>query len=155
MGQIEITRATAARAGCLTTLMHASSAYQGDYASILDGYVVTPEYLETNPTFTATAGDELLGFYALLEDPPELDILFVADAAQGLGVGARLVGHMLDEARMRGMRSVRVVSHPPALPFYVHMGARRTGTIPPKPPKITWERPELRFAVPEAKSPLR
>ncbi|WP_329056439.1 GNAT family N-acetyltransferase [Amycolatopsis sp. NBC_01488] len=148
MGQPEILRATPAQSGALTALMHASSAYQGDYASILDGYVVTPGYVETHPTFTATTGGELLGFYALLEDPPELDILFVADAAQGLGLGARLVGHMLGEARARGITRVRVVSHPPALPFYLRMGARRTGTIPPNPPKVRWERPELRFDVP-------
>jgi GNAT superfamily N-acetyltransferase len=145
---VEIRHATAGQAGALTALMHASSAYQGDFASILDGYAVTPGYVETNPTFVAMAEDELLGFYALLEDPPELDILFVADAAQGLGLGARLIAHMLGEARARRMRSIRVVSHPPALPFYLRMGARRTGTIPPKPPKVGWERPELRFDVP-------
>jgi GNAT superfamily N-acetyltransferase len=146
MGQIEITRATPAQADTLTALMLASSAYQGEYASILDGYVITPGYIEANPTFTATRDGEILGFYALAE--AELDLLFVADQAQGLGIGARLVTHMLAEARGRGLDSVRVVSHPPALPFYVRMGARRTGTIPAKPPKVRWDRPELRFDVP-------
>jgi GNAT superfamily N-acetyltransferase len=147
MGQIEIVRATASQAGALTRLMPASSAYQGDYASILDGYSVTSAYVETNSTFAALTGDEIIGFYALLADPAELDILFVADTAQGRGVGGRLVAHMLAEARARGMRTVRVVSHPPALPFYLRMGARRTGTIPPNPPKAGWSRPELRFDV--------
>jgi GNAT superfamily N-acetyltransferase len=146
MGQIEIVRAAPGQAGTLTALMHASSAYQGEYSSILDGYAISPGYIETNPTFTATRDGEILGFYALLE--AELDLLFVADQAQGLGLGARLIGHMLAEARSRGLDSVRVVSHPPALPFYVRMGARRTGTIPAKPPKIRWDRPELRFDVP-------
>ncbi|MEU8636036.1 GNAT family N-acetyltransferase [Amycolatopsis sp. NPDC048633] len=148
MGQPEILAATPAQAGALTALMHASSAYQGDYASILDGYAVTPGYVDRNPTFAAMAGGELLGFYSLLEDPPELDILFVADTAQGLGLGARLIAHMLGQAHERGMRSVRVVSHPPALPFYLRMGARRVGTIPPVPPKVRWDRPELRFDIP-------
>jgi GNAT superfamily N-acetyltransferase len=146
MGQIEIVRATADQAGTLTALMHASSAYQGDYASILEGYAVTPGYVEAHPTFTATRDGEILGFYALLE--AELDLLFVADAAQGLGIGGRLIAHMLAEARKRGLESVRVVSHPPAVAFYLRMGARRTGTIPAKPPKIRWDRPELRFDVP-------
>ncbi|MEU4521755.1 GNAT family N-acetyltransferase [Amycolatopsis sp. NPDC024027] len=146
MGQIEIVRATPGQAGTLTALMHASSAYQGDYASILDGYAVTPEYVEAHPTFTATRDGEILGFYTLLA--AELDLLFVADRAQGLGIGARLIEHMLAEARERGLDSVRVVSHPPALPFYVRMGARRTGTIPANPPKVRWDRPELRFDVP-------
>lgn len=151
---VDITRATPAQAGSLTALMHSSSAYHGDYASILDGYSVTPAYIETNPTFAATTGDELLGFYALLEKPPELDILFVADAAQGLGIGRRLVTHMLAEARTRGIRTVRVVSHPPALPFYLRMGARRTGTIPPRPPKVAWARPEVVFDIPRTRETL-
>jgi GNAT superfamily N-acetyltransferase len=146
MGQIEIVRAAPGQAGTLTALMHASSAYRGEYSSILDGYAISPGYIETNPTFTATRDGEILGFYALLE--AELDLLFVADAAQGLGIGARLIAHMLAEARGRGLESVRVVSHPPAVAFYLRMGARRTGTIPAKPPKIRWDRPELRFDVP-------
>ncbi|MDX3194814.1 GNAT family N-acetyltransferase [Streptomyces sp. MN03-5084-2B] len=146
MGQIEIRRATPDQAGALTALMHASSAYQGDYASILDGYTIAPGYVEANPTFIAAGDGEVLGFYALTG--AELDVLFVADRAQGLGLGARLITHMLAEARERGLESVRVVSHPPALAFYLRMGARRTGTIPAKPPKVRWDRPELRFDVP-------
>lgn len=148
MEEIELSRADPAQAGALTALVHASSAYRGDYASILDGYEITPGYIAANLTFTATKGDELLGFYGLLADPPELDILVVADRAQGLGIGSRLVSHMLAEARERALGSVRVVSHPPALAFYLRMGARRTGTIPARPPKVRWDRPELRFDVP-------
>ncbi|WP_086839792.1 GNAT family N-acetyltransferase [Amycolatopsis kentuckyensis] len=146
MAEIEIRRATPDQAPALTALMHASSAYQGEYASILDGYAITPGYVEANPTFTAIGDGEILGFYALLE--AELDMLFVADSAQGRGIGSRLIAHMLAEARGRGLGSVRVVSHPPALAFYVRMGARRTGTIPARPPKVGWDRPELRFDVP-------
>ncbi|MFJ7215803.1 GNAT family N-acetyltransferase [Amycolatopsis sp. NPDC098790] len=131
---VEIRRATTSQAGALTALMHASSAYQGEYASILEGYEVTPAYIAANPTFVAMAEEELLGFYALAE--AELDLLFVANAAQGSGIGRRLISHMRSEAQARGMRSIRVVAHPPALEFYVHMGAQRTGTIPPRPPKI-------------------
>ena len=138
--------ATALTSPALTALMHASSAYQGDYASILDGYAIAPGYVEANPTFIAAGDGEVLGFYALTG--AELDLLFVADAAQGLGIGARLITHMLAEARERGLDSVRVVAHPPALAFYVRMGARRTGTIPANPPKVRWDRPELRFDVP-------
>ena len=54
---------------------------------------------------------------------------------------------MLAEARARGLSAVRVVSHPPALAFYVRMGAQRTGTIPAKPPKVRLDRPERRFDV--------
>ncbi|RSD25344.1 GNAT family N-acetyltransferase [Amycolatopsis eburnea] len=143
---VEIVRATPDQAATLTALVLASSAYRGDYATILDGYEVTPAYVAANPTFTATDDGAILGFYALVA--AELDLLFVADAAQGLGVGRRLIDHMRGEARTRGLRDIRVVAHPPALEFYLRMGARRTGTVPPNPPKVRWERPELRFAVP-------
>jgi cytochrome c oxidase subunit 2 len=40
-----------------------------------------------------------------------------------------------------------VVAHPPAEDFYRRLGAVRVGTVAPVPPKVTWERPELRFAL--------
>ena len=56
MAEIEIHRAAPSQAATLTALVHASSAYQGAYASILDGYVIGPGYVEANPTFIATRG---------------------------------------------------------------------------------------------------
>ncbi len=127
--------------------MHESAAYQGEYASILDGYQVTEDYLATHPTFVAEAQRDIVGFYSLIEYPAELDLLFVADSAQGTGIGAWLIEHMLTEAAERAMTEIRVVSHPPSTGFYERMGARRVGVIAPSPPKITWERPELVFDV--------
>ncbi|NUT94489.1 MAG: GNAT family N-acetyltransferase [Saccharothrix sp.] len=127
--------------------MHASGAYQGDYASILEGYRVTPEYVERHPVYAAVSDDVLLGFYALILDPPELDIAFVADEAQGRGIGRSLIDHMRAQARAAGLVTVRVVSHPPAERFYLAMGAQRVGTVPAKPPKVHWERPELLFTI--------
>ncbi|MGK3204329.1 GNAT family N-acetyltransferase [Amycolatopsis sp. MEPSY49] len=145
---ISIGEAGAHQVDALTALMHESQAYQGEYASILEGYRLTPAYLERHPTFVATAGETIVGFYGLVTQPPELDLLFVADTAQGLGVGAALVAHMLDQAAARGMTAVRVVSHPPAVGFYKRVGARQIGVVPPRPPKITWPRPELVFDIP-------
>ncbi|MEV0587873.1 GNAT family N-acetyltransferase [Nonomuraea sp. NPDC050310] len=132
----------------LTALMHASAAYRGEYAAILDGYEVTPDYLERHPAFVAVdVFGRVLGFASLLTDPPELDLLFVSDAAQGGGVGRLLVERTLERARELGLASVRVVSHPPAEAFYLRLGAERTGTVPPRPPRVTWERPDLRFVL--------
>ncbi|MFI6908135.1 GNAT family N-acetyltransferase [Nonomuraea sp. NPDC050394] len=135
-----IRRAEPRDAGALTALMHASSAYHGEYATILEGYQVTAAYIAAHQVYTT---DDHLGFYALTGD--ELDLMFVADHAQGTGLGRRLVEHMLDQARRAGLSRVRVVSNPPAEPFYLRMGAERVGTCPPKPPRVTWERPELIF----------
>jgi len=151
-----ITRARPEDAERLTALMRASSAYRGRYASILEGYRVTARYLARHRVFTAVDGaGRLLGFYALVTDPPELDLAFVADDAQGRGVGRLLVGHMLGEARRAGLGAVRVVSHPPAEEFYRRLGAERTGTVAPSPPRVTWERPELRFVLEDARTPAR
>ncbi|MFG3117285.1 GNAT family N-acetyltransferase [Streptomyces sp. NPDC048197] len=144
-----IRRATTADAARLTALVRSSGAYRGTYAPIIAGYRVTADYLARHEVFLAAdPADRLLGFYALVPDPPELDLAFVADEAQGRGIGRRLLAHMLGRAAQARLPEVRVVSHPPAEEFYLRLGAQRVGTVPPSPPKITWERPELRFAVP-------
>ncbi|MGW1951146.1 GNAT family N-acetyltransferase [Streptomyces sp. NPDC001920] len=143
-----IRRAAAGDAERLTAMVRESGAYQGPYASIVAGHRVTTAYLARHPVFLAEdPAGRLLGFYALVLDPPELDLAFVADDAQGGGVGRLLIAHMLDRAREAGLAGVRVVSHPPAEGFYRRMGAERVGTIAPSPPAVTWERPELWFAL--------
>ncbi|MEW1658872.1 GNAT family N-acetyltransferase [Streptomyces sp. NPDC093707] len=151
-----IRRAAAADAEPLTALMHASSAYRGAYFSMIADYRVTADYIDRHRVFVATApdgdgqggrGEHVLGFYSLVLDPPELDLAFVADQAQGTGVGRLLITHMIDQARAADLTEVRVVSHPPAEAFYRRMGAHRVGTVAPTSPKVAWERPELRFAV--------
>ncbi|MEU5401513.1 GNAT family N-acetyltransferase [Streptomyces sp. NPDC005963] len=145
---VRIARATARDAKRLTALVRRSRAYEGGYASMVAGYRVGPDYIEAHPVHIATdENDALLGFYALLIDPPELDLMFVADRAQGLGVGRQLVTHMIAEARAAGLATVRVVSHPPAEGFYRSVGAQRTGTVPAQPPVVNWDRPELVFRV--------
>ncbi|MEV0774217.1 GNAT family N-acetyltransferase [Streptomyces sp. NPDC050433] len=141
---VTVRRATARDARRLTRLVQASGAYEGPYAPMVAGYRVGPDYIETHRVFLAAGPDgRVLGFYALLLAPPELDLLFVADAAQGLGVGRRLIDHMKGEARGAGAGAVRVVSHPPAEGFYLGVGAERVGTVAANPPAVMWDRPEL------------
>lgn len=145
---VRIRRATARDAKRLTRLVRDSRAYQGPYAPMIAGYRVGPDYIETHEVFVALgADDRVLGFYALLLAPAELDLMFVADAAQGLGVGRLLIEHMIGAARDAGISAVRIVSHPPAEGFYLSVGARRTGTVPANPPAVMWDRPELMILV--------
>ncbi|HEX2143104.1 MAG TPA: GNAT family N-acetyltransferase [Glycomyces sp.] len=155
---LRIQRAAVEDADRITALMHASSAYHGEYAPMLDGYRVTGDYLALHPTYLAVEEDNtLLGFYSLLTDPatlakhgftlPELNLLFVDDDLQGKGIGRLLIEHMLDLAKREDLRVVRVVSNPPAEGFYLSVGAERNGTVPPTPPHVTWERPELLFRL--------
>ena len=111
---------------------------------MVSGYRVGPDYIETHRVFVAA--DEtgaVLGFYALLLDPPELDLMFVADSAQGRGIGRLLVAHMVAEAKAAGIEG-RTRRRPSArrrllsecrCPADRHVRAR--------PPAVMWDRPEL------------
>ncbi|MET7646991.1 GNAT family N-acetyltransferase [Streptomyces sp. NPDC005426] len=147
--EVRIRRADARDAKRLTRLVRTSRSYEGPYAPMVAGYRVGHDYVETHRVFAAvgeTTG-RLLGFYALILDPPELDLMFVADDAQGAGLGRLLIGHLKDEAHAAGLAEVRIVSHPPAEAFYTSVGARRAGTVRAAPPAVMWDRPELLLAV--------
>ncbi|MEU9112988.1 GNAT family N-acetyltransferase [Streptomyces sp. NPDC048483] len=146
---VMIRQASARDAGRLGRMVRSSEAYKGKYASMVVGYRVGPDYIEAHRVFVAVdeEGDgRLLGFYSLIVDPPELDLMFVADHAQGAGIGRLLMEHMRGEARRAGIVSVRVVSHPPAEGFYRSVGAQWIGTDWARPPAVMWDRPE--FIIP-------
>lgn len=147
-GGVRVRRAVARDARRLTRLVTTSGAYEGPYAPMVQGYKVGPDYIEAHDVHVAVDDDGLvLGFYALVLSPPELDLMFVADAAQGRGIGRLLVGHLLGQARRAGLTAVRVVAHPPAEGFYRSVGAERTGTVAARPPAVMWDRPELLLPV--------
>ncbi|MEU3554263.1 GNAT family N-acetyltransferase [Streptomyces fragilis] len=165
---VTVRRAVARDAKRLTRLVRGSGAYEGRYATAVAGYRVGPDYLEAHRVFVAVdggaeeggaeeggaeeggeKGGRILGFYSLVLAPPELDLLFVADEAQGRGIGRLLVTHMKAQARAAGLDRVEVVSHPPAEDFYLRVGAVRTGTVPANPPAVPWDRPALEFRIAE------
>ncbi|MFF3836574.1 GNAT family N-acetyltransferase [Streptomyces sp. NPDC001930] len=147
MSEFTVRRATADDSKRLTRLVRSSRAYRGDYATMVEGYQVGGAYIEHHPVFVAVdASDRVLGFYALLVDDAELDLAFVADSAQGLGIGRLLMEHMTGQARAVGLTAVRVVAHPPAEEFYLRTGAVRTGAVPAAG-RIHWDRPELRYDI--------
>lgn len=129
-------------------MMHASSAYQGQYASILAGYEITPAQIDRDEMFVAqSAQGEYLGFYSLTLYPePELDLLFVADPCRGSGMGSTLFAHFKERARMLQIGTVIIVSHPPARAFYEKMGAVEIGVRPPTG-RVYWPRPVFRIDI--------
>lgn len=137
-------RATFRDTPMLLALMHGAVACRGAYARILDGYRFTAEQVRNDLIFVATDGQTVLDFYSLanFDSEPELDLLFVADAAQGTGFGALLFGHMRALAPGRGIGNIKIVSHPPAEGFYARMGARKVAVQPPSG-RVAWERPIL------------
>ncbi|MEV8598310.1 hypothetical protein AB0465_00155 [Streptomyces griseoviridis] len=95
MQSTTIRHATVQDADRLTRLIRSCAAHRGPYASIVSGYRVSADYIARHRVFVAINETELLqGFYALLLEPPELDLAFVADGAQGRGVGRLLIEHM-------------------------------------------------------------
>lgn len=141
-------RATPSDAPTLTALMHASAAYRGDYSRILEGYRVTAAQIARDIVTIAETEGTLVGFYSLvIGDDPELDLMFVADAAQGVGVGRRLFDHLRESAAERGIAAIKIVSHPPSVGFYLSMGATAVGVKPSTGDKVTWDRPVLRLSI--------
>ncbi|MEV6162634.1 GNAT family N-acetyltransferase [Streptomyces sp. NPDC052052] len=148
-GDVRIRRAAARDAKRLTRLVRTSRAYEGRYAAMVAGYRVGPDYIETHQVFTAVepGTDRPLGFYSLILDAAELDLMFVADEVQGLGIGRLLMGHLREQAQGAGLTGVRIVAHPPAEGFYRSVGACRTGTLVADPPVVMWDRPELLLPI--------
>lgn len=148
MASVIVRPACAADADALTALMMASSAYSGQYSALLDGYRVTKEQIARDHFGVAEAEGDLLGFYSLtFGDAPELDLLFVADRAQGRGIGRVLLRDLITTARSRGIGSVTIVSHPPSVGFYRRAGAVEIGIKPPSG-RASWERPILSLPIP-------
>ena len=143
MSALVLRRATAADIPALDALMRASAAYHGEFAPMLADYAIAPEQPARDLMVLAEADGETLGFYSLItEGEPELDLMFIADSAQGTGLGARLFAHMADQARALGIDAVKIVSNPPAEGFYLRQGAERIGVKRPKG-RITWTQPIL------------
>ncbi len=133
----------------MNALMHGSQAYRGEYYRIIEDYFLTEDTLAHNAVFVAERDGALLGFYSLVvEDEADLDLMFVSDAAQGMGVGRGLFEHMKAHVRERGFGMVSIGAHPPAVGFYERMGAVRCGVADPLP-HVSWERPLLKLNVME------
>lgn len=143
---LAIRRALASDAPALTALMQRSSACAGACAAILERHSVTPRQVSRDALFPVEARGVLRGFHSVrgMGNQRELDLMFVADAAQGRGVGALLFRHARDTARSLGAAAPRIVAHPPAEGFYRRMGARRIGTVAPRG-RVAWPRPILQL----------
>ncbi|MDX2235735.1 MAG: GNAT family N-acetyltransferase [Hyphomonadaceae bacterium] len=142
-----IRRAQAADAAALNAIVQGSESHKGVYAPMLDGYEITAEQIARDQIHVADEGGAVLGFYSLmLGDTPELDLLFVDDAAQGRGLGRQLMAHMAQVAAQNGVTAVKIVSHPPAADFYRGLGAIDVGYAYPMG-RVTWVRPILTLPI--------
>jgi len=145
---ISFRRANHSDLASLNAIIQGSRTYNGSYRAILDGYTMTLAQLERDYVFVAETPAEVVGFYSLVSaaSEPELDLLFVSDRAQGVGVGAALMEHLKLFALSLHIDVIKIVSHPPALGFYLRIGAQQEGFVAPSG-RVTWERPLLKLRV--------
>ncbi len=85
---------------------------------------------ESRHYLVALRDDHVVGYAGLAAVPPEADVqtLAVAPGAQGEGLGAALLGALLDEARARGCTQVFLevrADNAPALALYERTGFER------------------------------
>ena len=76
--------------------------------------------------------NRVLGFYALLGNSAhmELDALFVEPQHIGQGLGQQLVAHAITTATALGAGSLVIQGDPHTEPFYLKIGAVKTGSAP-------------------------
>ncbi|MET8702360.1 GNAT family N-acetyltransferase [Kitasatospora sp. NPDC058032] len=123
-------------AAALSALALRSKAHWGYDAEFIEACraELTLDPQRIGPDRTAVAEDDgrVLGFVTLTGAPPkgELGMIFVEPDAIGRGIGRRLMDHLRAEATALGFDRITVEADPHAEPFYLAMGAVRTGTAP-------------------------
>lgn len=126
---MKIVRARAEDAPILTRIAFAAKRHWAYPTSWIDRWAdvltVTRDYIEANPTFSASIDGEILGFYALQSHGPEaqLDHLWVLPAAMRRGIGRALFAHAEKTARAAGAATLQIEGDPHAVEFYRRMGA--------------------------------
>jgi GNAT superfamily N-acetyltransferase len=124
-----IRRAVPEEAAFLHVLTGRSALYWGYEPAFLewepDAIAVTAEFLETATAFVLEEQGRVVGYYALVNKPPDmyLDKLFVEPDRIGTGCGKQLWLHALDTARQMGIAVLMLDADPNAAAFYRAMGA--------------------------------
>jgi GNAT superfamily N-acetyltransferase len=90
---------------------------------------ITPGYIGSSPVWVAEADGAVAGFLGLVHADAQwhLEHLWVEPAGQGGGLGRALFAEAVRLARAAGATELRIKADPNAEPFYVKMGAVRTG----------------------------
>jgi GNAT superfamily N-acetyltransferase len=87
--------------------------------------------VDAGHAWVAQRGDRVIGLLVLVPAADHLLVenVAVAPQAQGLGVGGRLLHHAEDQARLQGLREVRLYTHElmvENLAYYARRGYRET-----------------------------
>ena len=132
---MKIRRALKSEARLLSDLALKSKAHWGYPADVLERWrtelTISPREISAHPTFVATIGEEVAGFYSLLPSagPWDMKHFWVSPEYMNRGVGRSLLAHAVATARARGASKVDIDADPNAEGFYVRCGALRTGEV--------------------------
>lgn len=90
---------------------------------------IAPGYIESSPVGVAEMAGRAAGFMGLVYADRQwhLEHLWVLPAWQGRGLGRALFAEAVRMAREAGAPELRIKADPNAEPFYLKMGAARTG----------------------------
>ncbi|MDP9111179.1 MAG: GNAT family N-acetyltransferase [Candidatus Eremiobacteraeota bacterium] len=134
LARVQLRRARPDEAGDLTALAMRSKASWGYDEAFMERVepemAVTLEMFSDSRIVVALDTGEMLGYYRLQlrgADEAYLNDLFVAPSAIGTGIGRLLFESAVADARDAGSRALVFESDPNAEPFYLHLGATRTG----------------------------
>jgi len=139
-------------AEALSALALQAKAHWGYSADTIESWredlSISGDTIASRPTFVATVGDGIAGFYSLAPSTQswKLDHLWVLPQLMDRGIGRALVAHALETAVRGGASCVTVDADPNAESFYLACGAERCGEVPApisgRPKRV---RPQLTF----------
>ena len=92
---------------------------------------VDVQEIDAGNVFVCDRDGRPAGFYSLerlSNERVELGFLFVEPELIGTGIGRALFEHACEEAARRGYEALEIQGDPNAEPFYIAMGARRSGS---------------------------
>ncbi|MFN8592525.1 MAG: GNAT family N-acetyltransferase [Thermomicrobiales bacterium] len=112
-----------------------------------EALLVTPAFITASPVYVLEEDGQIVGYYALAGESPELilDKLFVDPDWIGTGRGKRLWRHAVATARHLGATVLTFAADPNAAPFYRAMGAEWTHEEPTSRPG--WALQMFRFPI--------
>lgn len=131
----------------LTKVSYASKKhweYPAEYYDIWrEELTILPEYIEDNEVIVYDTGDEIAGFYSLVElqqplsvhtitIPPGLwlEHMFLLPKIIGQGIGRKLFHHCIARSRSRQHSTLSILADPNAQAFYLKMGCHYVKEFP-------------------------
>lgn len=112
---------------------------------------LSPGYIGGSPVWVVESEGRVAGFLGLVQAGGQwhLEHLWLLPAFHGRGLGRALFAEAVRQARAAGATELRIKSDPNAEPFYLKMGAVRTGLeVYELLGKIRREVPQLRYRWP-------